>query len=180
MSTEDDYLAARDEAHAVLSRVREQLVTCAPPREHLAEAILPARFLGFQRSGRLRPVGEVWRLGIFLMDADGNLFRAGETVRSENTPHIEHNSAYKAERREYAYAAFRAGFQMGAVVNFGASRIHLDGESLTTPTSPLFVRGRHVLVRWRSGVPDDSAVLFADYLAERLELLLNPPQGATG
>jgi hypothetical protein len=179
VSTEDDVRAALDEAHAVVRRVQTQLVQHSPPSEHLAEIVGPRSLLGIQRSGRLRRVGEVWRLGIFLMDADGNLFRAGETVRSENTPHIEHNSAYKAERREYAYAAFRAGFEMGAVVNFGASRIHLDIESLTTEEGSLFVRGRHVLVRWRSGVSENESVQFTDYLAERLELLRNPPKGAT-
>jgi len=91
VSTEDEVLAALDEARAVLSSTRTQLVTLSPPSEQLAELIIPNTFLGIQRSGRLRPRGEVWRIGIFLMDADGDLFRVGETVRAENLPHTVHN-----------------------------------------------------------------------------------------
>jgi hypothetical protein len=179
VSTEDDVLAALGEARAVLGWARTQLVTLSPPSEQLAELIVPNRFLGIRRSGRLRRRGEVWRLGIFLMDANGNLFRAGETVRAENLPHTDHNSAYKAERREIAYLAFRAGYSPGTVVNFRAARIDVDVDSLSNPTSPLFVRGRGVAVRWRIGAPDVEAVLLNDYVAERLDLLLNPPVGST-
>lgn len=179
MSTEDDALAALGEARAVLGWARTQLVTLSPPSEQLAELIVPNKFLGIRRSGRLRRRGEVWRLGIFLMDANGNLFRAGETVRAENLPHTDHNSAYKAERREIAYSAFRAGYSPGTVVNFRAARIDVDGDLLSNPTGPLFVRGRDVAVRWRIGAPDVEAVLLKDYVAERLGLLLNPPVGST-
>jgi len=113
------------------------------------------------------------------MDANGDLFRAGETVRAENLPHTEHNSAYKAERREIAYAAFRAGYKPGTVVNFGASRINIDAESFASGTGPLFVRDRNIFVRWRTGAPDVEAVLLNDYVAERLGLLLSPPGGST-
>ncbi len=179
MNTENDFLAAADEARAVLSWARTHLVTLSPPSEQLAELIVPNRVLGIRRSGRLRRCGDVWRLGIFLMDANGALFRAGETVRSENLPNTDHNSAYKAERREIAYMAFRAGYSPGTVVNFGTSRIDVDGDSLSSPTGPLFVRGREVAVRWRIGAPDDEAVVLKDYVAERLNLLLNPPVGTT-
>ena len=178
MSTDDDAVAALDEARVVLNSVHAQLVTHSPPSEQLAGLITPNAFLGIQRSGRLKRAGEVWHLGIFLMDADGNLYRAGETVRAEDIPHTEHNSAYKAERRQIAYAAFKAGYSPGTVVNFGATRIDLDSGSLSHATSPVFVRGRDAFVRWRSGAPDVEAVLFKDYLAERLNLLLNPPKGS--
>jgi hypothetical protein len=179
VSTEDEVLVALDEARAVLRSTRSQLVTLSPPSEQLAELIIPNNFLGIQRSGRLRPRGEVWRLGIFLMDADGDLFRVGETVRAENLPHTVHNSAYKAERREIAYAVFRAGYTTGTVVNFGASRIGIDVESFASGTGPLFAHGGNTFVRWRSGAPDAEAVLLKDYVAERLDLLLNPPAGST-
>jgi len=179
VSNEEDALAAFKETRAVLSWVLTQLVTFKPPFEQLGDYIEPSKFLGIQRRGRMMKVGEVWHLGVFLMGTDGTLFRAGDTVRTEDALHTEHNSAYKAERREYAHAAFRAGYKPGTVVNFGVSRINLDVESLSTPTGPLFVRGRNAYVRWRSGAADDEAVLFKDYMAERLELLLNPPVGAT-
>jgi hypothetical protein len=179
VSTEDDTRAALDEARAVIDRVRTQLVAFSPPTEQLADIIVPKPLLGIQRRGRLKKAGEVWHLGIFLMDADANLYRAGETVRSQDMPHTDHNSAYKAERREFAYAVYRAGYPAGSIVNFGVTRIDVDGELLTNPSSPLFIRGRHTFVRWRSGAPDAEAVLFTDYLNERLGLLLNPPVGST-
>jgi len=179
VSTEDEVLAALDEARAVLGSTRTQLVTFAPPSEQLAELIVPKGFLGIQRSGRLRRLGEVWRLGIFLMAANGDLFRVGETVRADDLPHTVHNSAYKAERREIAYAVFRAGYTTGTVVNFGASRIGMDVESFASGTGPLFVRGRNTFVRWRIGAPDAEAVVLKDYVAERLDLLLNPLVGSS-
>ena len=179
MSREDDVLAALDETRAVLRWVHEQLVTLTPQSEQLAELIVPNRFLGIQRSGRFKRRGEAWRLGIFLMDANGDLSRAGETVRSENLPHTEHNSAYKAKRREIAYAAFRAGYAPGTVVNFGALWIKMDVESFAGEIGPLFVRGRNTFVRWRSGAPDAEAVVLKDYVTERLDLLLNPMVGST-
>jgi hypothetical protein len=65
------------------------------------------------------------------------------------------------------------------VVNFGASRINIDAESLASGTGPLFVRDRNIFVRWRSGAPDAEAVVLKEYVAERLNLLLNPPTGST-
>ena len=179
MGNENDVPAALDETRAVLRWVHAQLIKLAPPSEQLAELIVPNKLLGIRRSGRLKRRGEVWRLGIFLMDANGDLFRAGETVRAESLPHTDHNSAYKAERREIAYAAFRAGYSAGTVVNFGASRINIDAESFASGTSPLFVRDRNIFVRWRSGAPDAQAVVLKDYVTERLDLLLNPPVGST-
>jgi hypothetical protein len=179
VSTDEELLAALGEARAVLDWARTQIVTLSPPSEQLAELLVPNRFLGIQRSGRLRRLGEVWRLGIFLMDANGDIFRAGETVRSENSPHTDHNSAYKAERREIAYAAFRAGYIPGTVVNFGASRINMDVESFASGTGPLFVRDGNIFVRWLTGAPDVEAVVLKDYVAERLDLLLNPLVGST-
>lgn len=179
MTTDDDALAAFKETRAVLSWVLTQLVTFKPPFEQLGDYVAPSTFLGIKRRARMMKVGEVWHLGVFLLGTDGTLFRAGETVRAEDALHSGHNSAYKAERREFANAAFRAGYKPGTVVNFGVSRINLDVDSMHTPDGPLFVRGPHAFVRWRTGAADDEAVLFKDYMAERLELLLNPPAGAT-
>lgn len=179
MTNEDDALAALNETRAVLSWVHEQLVTSNPPLEQLGEYIAPSLVLGLPRRGRFVRLGEVWRLGVFLVGSDGALFRAGETVRSESAVLTSHNSAYRAERGEYAHAAFRAGYTPGTVVNFGATRIELDVDSLVTSTGPLFVRGRNAFVRWRKGVVDDQAMLFNEYMVERMGLLLNPPAGST-
>lgn len=179
MTAEQDHLKVFSETRAVLSWVLTQLVEFKPPFEQLADYIHPSKFLGIQRRAKMMKLGEVWHLGIFLLGVDGTLFRAGESVRSEDAIHTGHNSAYKVERREYADAAFRAGYPTGTVVNFNAAHLALDVDALTTPHGPLFIRGTHAYVRWRSGASDDEAVMFKDYMAERLELLLNPPQRAT-
>ncbi len=167
------------QARAVLEWVHEQLMSANPAREQLGEYIAPRRVLGLPRRGRFVKLDEVWHLGVFLVGRDGTLFCAGDTVRAEVVELTSHNSAYKAERREFADAAFRARYKPGTVVNFGASRIGMDVESLATSTGPLFTRGRNVFVRWRRGVDDDQAVLFNEYMVERLGLLLNPPPGST-
>jgi hypothetical protein len=64
-------------------------------------------------------------------------------------------------------------------VNFGASRINMDVESFASGTGPLFVRDRNIFVRWLTGAPDVEAVVLKDYVAERLDLLLNPLVGST-
>lgn len=179
MTSDQDALAAFKEVRAVLSWALTQLVTFKPPFEQLGDYIEPRKTFGIQRRAKMMKFGEVWRLGIFLVGTDGTLFKAGDTIRSEDTFHTGHNSAYKVERRVYADAAFRAGYPAGTVVNFNSTRLNLDVDSLTTPEGPLFIRGPHAFVRWRSGASDDEAVPFRDYMAERLELVLNPPAGAT-
>lgn len=179
MRNEDDVQAALEETRTVLSWIHEQLVTSNLPLEQLGEYIPPRLVLGLPRRGRFVRLGEVWRLGVSLVGSDGALFSAGETVRSESAVLTSHNSAYRAERGEYAHAAFRAGYTPGTVVNFGATRIELDVEPLATLTGTLFVRGRNAFVRWRRGVVDDQAMLFNEYMVERMGLLLNPPAGST-
>jgi hypothetical protein len=179
VTVDDDLHAEIGEARAVLDWVNEQLVMFAPPRQQLGRYIAPGRVLGIPRRGRMVKIGEVWHLGVFLVGSDRTLFCAGDTVRSEGSVIISHNSAYRAERGEYAYAAFRAGYGPGTVVHFGATPIGLDAESLVTSNGPLFVRGCHTFVRWRRSVGDDQAVLLKDYMVERMGLLMNPPAGST-
>jgi hypothetical protein len=179
VTDDDDVPAAINEARAVLSWVYEQLVTFASPRQQLGRYIAPSRVLGFPRRGRMVKIGEVWHLGVFLVGSDGTLFSAGDTVRSEGSVIVSHNSAYRAERGEYAHAAFRAGFLPGAVVHFGATPIRLDVESLVTSSGPLFARGRNAFVRWRRGVADEQAVVFDEYMVERMSLLPNRPARST-
>ncbi len=179
MSTTEDNLAAFSEIRAVMSWVLTQLLTFEPPTEQLGEYIPASSFLGIPRRAKLLRRGEVWRLGIFLTNRDGDLFRAGDNTRVVETPHVGHVSPYRAERRELMDTAYRARFPVGSVVNFNANKLLLDVDALQTSTDALFSRGPDPYVRWRAGATDDDAVLFKNYMAERLELLLNPPQGAT-
>ena len=179
MSRQEDDLAAFSEIRAVLSWVLTQLETFEPPIEQLGDYVPASKFFGIPRRARLLHLGEVWRLGIFLINREGLLFHAGENTRVVEVSHLGHVSRYRAERGELMDTAFRGGFVLGSVVNFNATALFHDGAAMQTPTGPLFSQGPHAYVRWRAGASDDEAVFFKDYMAERLELLLNPPQGAT-
>lgn len=179
MTREEDNLAAFSEIRAVLGWALTQLTTFEPPVEQLGDYVPASTFLGFPRRAKLIDRGVVWRLGIFLMNKEGVLYRAGDNTRVVETAHIQHVSAYRTERHELMDAAFRGGFPVGSVVNFNATEVLLDGEHLASSGAPIFSRGPQAFVRWRAGASEDDAVLFIDYMTERLELLVNPPQGAT-
>lgn len=179
MNSDADDLAAFGEIRSVLSWVVTQLVRFEPPLEQLGDFVPSSAFMGFTRRAKMLNLGEVWRLGIFLIDREGALLRTGESTRVAETSHIAHMSSYRAERHQLMDAAFRGGFPAGSVVNFNTRPVLLDLDYLAKPGSPLFTRGPHAYVRWRTGASDDEAMLFSDYMAERLELLINPPRGAT-
>ena len=81
-------------------------------------------------------------------------------------------------RRALRAAAQRGGFRDGETVNFGAEPIPLEVEALRDSTGPLFVRDGRALVRWSAAAGDEAATGFAAYLAERVDLLAHPPEGA--
>lgn len=179
MSTEAEDIACFKHIRQVLAWSLRQLDIHEVPKEHLAEFIPASRVLGFDRRAKLVPVGEVWHLGVFLMNAQGVLFEYGSSTRAVPPGHPGHVSISQEQRREYRDAAFRSGFAEGAVVNFDAKDIDLDIEHLRKSTGGLFVKDGNALVRWRSGVNDDEAMPFETYMAERVELLVNPPTRST-
>jgi hypothetical protein len=171
-------IAAFKEIRSVLSWVLTQVRSFHPEQEELADYLPRSRFLGIPTRAKMVRVGSVWRLGVFLLSDDGLLFQAGEVTRVAEPPHPGHVSAYREERREFMEAALRGGFSVGEVVNFNTFRITLDMDELRQTRRPLFISGPHAYVRWREGAPDSDALLFKNYMAERLELLLNPPKRA--
>ena len=179
MSQEDLDIATFKHIREVLSWVLTQLTEFQPPREQIASYIPASKFLGIPRKAKMLHVGDAWHLGVFLMAQDGQLFQAGETTRAVAPGHRGHVSNSQEERRGYRDAAFRGPFPEGAVVNFNTYLIELDMNELREGKLVLFVKDGQALVRWRPGVSDDEAMPFKDYMAERLELLLNPPQRAT-
>lgn len=75
-------------------------------------------------------------------------------------------------------AAAHRAFPEGTVVNFGARVLELSEEGLAAASGPLFLVGDRLLVRWSRAADAATAPEFEPYLRERLDLLLNPPQGA--
>lgn len=185
--------------------------------EGLAE-LVPAgrRLLVFPRPATMRPLGEVWRLGVLLLDAEGRLYAAGRATRAAERGRVGYQSVSREERRELAAAALRGGYPEGAPVNFDVTPIALDDvdaagtagaagaghtagtrgpsgtRSLADPRSPadpvalghdpdgpVGYADEMLRVRWRAGAPLEGAPPLAQYLRERVDLLVDPPLGAT-
>lgn len=133
-----------------------------------------------RRPPRMRPIGEVWRLGTLLLGADGRLYAAGRTTRAAERGRTGYQSLSLEDRRELAAAALRGGYPAGAPVNFDAVPLPLglDAAGELGAEAPLGVAGGELRVRWRAGAPLEGAQTLEQYLAERVGLLVDPPLGA--
>ncbi|WP_233279375.1 hypothetical protein [Microterricola pindariensis] len=140
----------------------ESLARFEPPRR---------RALLFTREAQMVPLGRVWRLGVFLLGADGALYATGHTTRAVDPRHPGYQSVSAEERRGFRAAAFRGPFERGETVNFDVEEIPLDPDGLRTATGPLVLRGVQALVRWRAGAGEDGLVPLENYLSERIGLL---------
>ncbi|WP_308466996.1 hypothetical protein [Rathayibacter soli] len=160
------------------------------------------------RKSALIPIGRVWRLGVFLLgvskaedaatasDPAGGpaggragapadvpagdgvlLYATGQTTRAVDPLYRGFQSVSAETRRDYRGAAFRGPFERGETVNFGATVIEMDAASLRSSSGPLLLRDGEARVRWAASI-DAATVPFESYLAERVELLVHPPQGA--
>jgi len=150
--------------------------------ETLAEFVPGRRVLGMPRAPRMRVVGPVWRLGVLLLDSGGRLYSLGRVVRAEKAVRRSVLARSVAEQRAYRAAAIRGGIPEGASVVFDAVALDLDVDALLTRPGALVLTtsvdgSAAVGVRWNPTSPD--AVLpLESYLAERVDLLAHPPQGA--
>jgi hypothetical protein len=170
----------------VIDRLRRELAGAVAALEQggardeaLAEFVPPRRVLLVNRQAAMRPVGRVWRLGVFLLDRAGRLYAVGATTRAVPPGYPGYQSVSAEHRRDHRAAAFRGPFDQGETVNFDAHEIVLDAEILRSSTGPLFLRGDSAFVRWSVTAPDDAAIPFAAYIAERADLLIHPPAGSS-
>lgn len=120
------------------------------------------------------------------------LYAAGNTTRAAKRLHPNNQSVSREQRRDIAAAALHGGYPEGTPVHFDARLISLEEDALRSlgADSPVGVldgsedgaarsiAGDEVRVRWRAGAPLDSAPSLREYLAERIDLLINTPQGA--
>lgn len=178
------------EEAASASAARLRAVGVVP--EALAEFLPERRVLLVRRQATMRPLGEVWRLGRLLLSASRTaesgeaprLLAAGRTTRAAVRPHPGNQSISREERRDIAAAALKGGYPEGTVVHFDATALPGDEEGLRAlgPESPLGVhdggRGPELRVRWRARAPLEGAPTLAEYLSERVSLLVDPPEGA--
>ncbi|MET0480609.1 MAG: hypothetical protein ABWX76_04425 [Leifsonia flava] len=174
-----------DHADAVLAGIRaslrsavERLTAAGARDEALAEYVPERRVLGVPRKPVLRSVGRVWRLGVFLLAPDGTLYETGLTTRALEPGRPAYQSASAEQRREYRAAATRGRFPHGETVNFDAVEVVLDSDHLRSAAGRLFLDGERARVRWNASAGDSDAVDLESYLADRVELLAEPPAGA--
>lgn len=146
--------------------------------EALARFVPARRRLGFTRSAVMLPLGQVWRLGVLLIDREAAVYATGSITRAEEPKRPNYQSISAEERREYRAAAIKGGFTRGEAVNFDATAIELDEDLLRTGHDPLFLRGNRALVRWSPSATDESAIDLETYLCDRVSLLVDPPEGA--
>lgn len=146
--------------------------------EALAELVPEGRrLIVLRRPAHMRPLGEVWRLGVLLLGTDGRLYASGRATRAAERGRVGYQSTSREERRELAAAALRGGYPEGAPVNFDAVPLPLGGA--LGPGAPIGFSGGEIRVRWRAGASLDGAQTLAQYLEERVGLLVDPPLGAT-
>lgn len=170
---------AVEAARALLREAAETLAEASAPQEALAEFEPAHRRFGIARKARMRPIGRVWRLGVVLLEPGGSVRATGGITRAVPPGHPRHAALSIEARREVRAAAHRGPFAEGETIDYDTSLIELEAAALRSATGPLFLRDGRVLVRWSVSAGDDAARDLAPYTAERVDLLLRPPQGAT-
>lgn len=149
----------------------------AGAREETRAVLAPRRrTFGITREPVLTPAGRVWRLGVLLLGTDGSLYAKGRLVRATPPGRTQYVSVSAETRRAYRAAAERGHFRDGETVDFDAPPIELAADALRGSSGPLLVREGRALVRWSAS--SDQTVAFDAYLAERVDLLAHPPEGA--
>ena len=118
---------------------------------------------------KLRPAGEVWRLGALCLAADGALFATGDVLVVTEPTHPNYRNELALERNELRALLRRAGVAVGATAVLDARPLDLDA-----PEPPLVVTDDGLGVLWTAG---GGAIPFERYLTERVDLLLKPVDG---
>lgn len=178
MDGEPDDARIVGELRAVLARAAARLAEAGARDEALAEYVPPRRVMLFTRDAVMVPEGRVWRLGVLLLTSDARVFATGSITRALEPGRPAYQSQSAETRRDYRAAAFRGRFARGETVNFDATPIELDAQTLRSSTGPLFIDGDQALVRWNIASGDPSAMPLETYLADRVALLADPPAGA--
>jgi hypothetical protein len=146
--------------------------------ELLAELTTRRLMLGLVRPPVLKPLGRVWRLGVLLLARDGAVYATGSVTRATETNRPTYQSLAAEERRSYRALAARSGLPMGETVNFNAPEIALDEATLRNSTAPLFLQDDQPFVRWSHSLGGEVTMSLENYLRDRVDLLVHPPEGA--
>ncbi|WP_353988288.1 hypothetical protein [Ruicaihuangia caeni] len=159
-----------------LREIASRLAEAGARDEALAEYVPPRRVAKvIPRDAVFRPLGRVWRLGVFLLDREGRLYAAGTSTRAVRPGHPGYQSVSAEQRRAFRAAASRSRFEDGETINFDAREIVLTPEglgALIDGPGPLVVHHGGLRVRW---TPEAQILVrFDEYLEERVHLLTGP------
>jgi len=167
-------------ARVEIASAAERLSAVGARTESLAELRIPRAIGPLRRAPRFVPVAQVWRLGVLLLESApgeaARLFATGSVTRARDPRHPNFTSVSGEERREVREAARRAGFAAGETVDYDARPLPLD-DTLGT-AGPFVLHDGALFVSWNGTRSPGSLIPFAGYLAERVELLADPPAGA--
>ncbi|WP_437584574.1 hypothetical protein ACSAGD_04705 [Paramicrobacterium sp. CJ85] len=176
MSEADAAVDALAERCAEIART---LTNAGVPTQPLAEYVAARRVaIIFTKQSRLQTIDQVWRLGVVLLNADGQLYAAGTTTRAVDPGWPQYQAQSMEVRREYRAAAMRSQYAEGTTINLNATPITLTPKGIAESGGPLVLHNGEVRVRWSAHVDDSAALPVRSYLDERVELLLHPPEGA--
>lgn len=174
--------AAWQRAHAACVDATSRLIAAEVAPDALAEYVPERGTFVWRRKATMRPLGATWRLGTLLLATDGALYAHGQSTRAAERGRPSFQSESREVRREIAAAALRGGFAIGVPVDFNAVLlIDAAGTPVSSSPTPLelplgFADGE-VRVRWRTGAPLAGAQTLTAFLAERVDLLIDPPFG---
>lgn len=170
--------AAVQRANAACDRAVHALRSSAIPTEALAEFVPEGRRFGiFPKAATMKPIGDVWRLGSLLLHTDASLSQLGKATRSLERGRVGYQSMSREERRDIAAAALHGGYPVGTPVNYAAPPLTLTDAALSQldDTALIGLADDEVRVRWRRGASLAGAPTLAQYLSERVDLLIHPP-----
>ena len=146
------------------------LTEAGVPFEALAEYEPARRRLFFAARARFRPLGQVWRLGVLLLSADGTVHSVGTTTRAIAPRHPNNQSLSAETRRHFRETAFRGPFTAGQIVNFDTHPVDWTPAGLRNQDSSVWEADGRILVRWRPGADATNSIPFTDYLNEKVAL----------
>jgi hypothetical protein len=141
--------------------------------ELLVDHVRPT-WLGVKLAAKLVPVERVWRLGVLLLGRSGTLYGTGTTLRVTEPRHPNAQSLLAEDRRQLRAIALRSGISGGETINLDARDIVLA--DLDAVSRPVARTDAGLVVQWSAS--SDQLTPLASYLAERIALLIDPPQGA--
>lgn len=167
-------------ARDLLDEAARRLGDAGVPDEALGEYVEPRPVLGIRRDPTIRSLGRVWRVGALLLGSSpetaGRVWATGSITRVTEPGRAQYQSVSAEVRRAYRAAAAKGHFAAGDTVNHGATPVPLD-TTLVDGSGVLAVVDGVPVVRWSATA--GATVPLADYLTDRVGLLVDPPRGAT-